>query len=139
MSVKRGASERGQTLVEFSIVAVIFFVIVLGMIDIGRAVWNYNTLAQATREGTRFAIVHGAESDGPLGPGDEATISDHVVKHSSGMDTSALDIDVEWLDGDNGVGNRVRVTSEYTYTPVMQFLNIFSFSMKSSSTMTITN
>ena len=59
--------ERGQAVVEFALVAIIFFIVVFGTMDVGRAVWNYNTLAQATREGARFAVVHGDRCDSEPG------------------------------------------------------------------------
>jgi len=59
MSRLRGASgrSRGQSLVEFAITLPIIVFIVLGLIDLGRGVFAYNTLAQAARQGNRMAIV----------------------------------------------------------------------------------
>ena len=39
--------------------------LVFGIIDLGRAVWEENTLAYAAREGTRYAIVHGSGCESP--------------------------------------------------------------------------
>lgn len=49
---------RGQTLVEFAIVVPVLLVIVLGLLDLGRAVFVYNTLAQSARQASRTAIVN---------------------------------------------------------------------------------
>ena len=60
----------GQALVEFSLVIPVFIVMLLGVFDVGRAVWAYDSLENAAREGARFAIVHG-DSNGqtcPVGP-----------------------------------------------------------------------
>ena len=46
----------GQSMVEFAILAPIFFLLLLGTIDMGRAVYIYNTISDAAREGTRAAI-----------------------------------------------------------------------------------
>jgi Flp pilus assembly protein TadG len=46
----------GQSMVEFAVLAPIFFLLLLGTIDLGRAVYIYNTISDATREGTRAAI-----------------------------------------------------------------------------------
>ncbi len=139
--------EGGQALVEFSFVAIAFFILVLGTIDVGRAVWNYNTLAQATREGTRYAIVHGSLSTDPSGPGSsyytppstDTKVTQTVKQFGSGLDQSQLTVQAQWLDGDNQDGSHVKVTSNYTFQPFVNFLGIVSFSMGSSSTMTITN
>lgn len=62
MSLRRSrkagqARSRGQSLVEFAIVLPIIIVVVLGLFDLGRAVFSYNTLAQAARQANRTAIV----------------------------------------------------------------------------------
>jgi Flp pilus assembly protein TadG len=43
-------------MVEFAVLAPIFFLLLLGTIDLGRAVYIYNTISDAAREGTRAAI-----------------------------------------------------------------------------------
>src|ERR1700693_2901384 len=63
-------AERGQNVVEFAMSAFLFFLLVAIVIDIGRAVWYDNTLQQAVRTATRYAIVHGSKSASPIGPGD---------------------------------------------------------------------
>ena len=53
--------ERGQSLVEFALLLPLMLLIITGLFDVARAVWQENTLAYAAREGTRYAIVHGSE------------------------------------------------------------------------------
>lgn len=139
--------EHGQALVEFSLVSIVFFLMVFGMVDVGRAVWNYNTLAQATREGARYAIVHGSDSSDPSGPGGDhytapdtdAMITQQVEKFGGGLNPSQLTVQSEWPDGSNYSGSHVTVTSEYEFQPIFDFLGVVSFTMTSSSTMRITN
>ena len=52
-----GDRQKGQTLVEFALVTVIFFVVLFGIVEFSRALWTYNTIVQATRAGARFAVV----------------------------------------------------------------------------------
>ena len=138
--------EGGQALVEFALVLIIFFILIFGMIDVGRAVWHYNTLAQATREGTRYAIVHGADSSDPSGPGssyytppNSDTQISHVVKnHASALNSTQLTVTADWVDGTNEAGNRVMVSVQYTFTPMYNVFGMLSFDMSSSSTMEIT-
>jgi len=52
--------QRGQSLVEFALLLPIMLLIITGLFDVARAVWEENTLAYAAREGTRYAIVHGS-------------------------------------------------------------------------------
>jgi Flp pilus assembly protein TadG len=142
---KRG--ERGQSLVEFGLAGIAFVLLIFGMVEVGRAVWNYNTLAEAVREGARYAIVHGADSPDPSGPGSpyftapntDTKVTQVVQQFAGGLDPSRLTVLAEWLDGTNLKGSRVKVTAQYTYEPMFNFLGILSFTMSSSTTMEITN
>ena len=55
-------------MVEFALVAPFLFLLILGAIEAGRFIFYYETLGNATREGARYAIVHGANSTNPSGP-----------------------------------------------------------------------
>src|SRR4051812_46748295 len=64
---------RGQALVEFALILPVFLIMLMGVIDLGRAIWAQNSLAAAAREGARLAIVHGGSATtacpiGPAGP-----------------------------------------------------------------------
>ena len=50
---------RGQSLVEMAMIAPFLVMILLMVIDCGRAAWIYSTLAGAAREGARAAITTG--------------------------------------------------------------------------------
>lgn len=63
----------GQSLVEFALVFPIFFAILVGMVDIGRAVWANNAVANAAREAARYAIVHGGTKSNPCPVGPPVT------------------------------------------------------------------
>lgn len=47
----------GQSLVEFALLLPLLLVLVMGIFEIGRAVFYYAVLSTAVREGTRYAIV----------------------------------------------------------------------------------
>lgn len=49
---------RGQALVEFALVIPLFLLLLVALFDLGRAVFTYNTLTNAAREGARMAIVN---------------------------------------------------------------------------------
>ena len=56
-------------MVEFALVAPMFFLVLFGIIEAGRFIFYYETLNNATREGARYAIVNGANTIGcPTGP-----------------------------------------------------------------------
>jgi hypothetical protein len=48
----------GQALVEFALSLPIFLLLMVALFDVGRAVFAYNTLTNAAREGARTAIVN---------------------------------------------------------------------------------
>jgi Flp pilus assembly protein TadG len=56
--IRRRPDAKGQTLVEFALVVPIFVLVVLGLFDIGRAVFNYSTVANAARQAARVAVVN---------------------------------------------------------------------------------
>jgi Flp pilus assembly protein TadG len=48
----------GQALVEFSLAFIVFSVLVFGVIDFGRGIYQYNAVSQAAREIARVTSVH---------------------------------------------------------------------------------
>lgn len=64
----------GQGLVEFALVFPIFIMLLLGVFDIGRAVFAYNEITNAAREGVRIAMVNQ----------DSASIHDRILSQTSG-------------------------------------------------------
>jgi len=52
-----GKKWSGQSLLEFALLIPLLFLLVMGLFDIGRAIFYYSVLNTAVREGTRFAIV----------------------------------------------------------------------------------
>ena len=54
------ARRAGQTMVEFSVVAVLTAITLLFVVEIGRTVLVYTAVANAARAGVRYAVVHGS-------------------------------------------------------------------------------
>jgi Flp pilus assembly protein TadG len=59
----RRSDRRGVAAVEFALVAPLFFLLVLGMLEFGRMVMVQQVLTNAVREGARVAVMDGATSD----------------------------------------------------------------------------
>jgi Flp pilus assembly protein TadG len=55
-------SERGTTMAEFTIIALVFFMLIIGIIEFGRLLYTHNALTDATRRGARYAVLHGDAS-----------------------------------------------------------------------------
>lgn len=49
--------DRGQSLVEFALVLPVFFLVLFGIVDVGRYVYVTNAFSQAAREGARYGSV----------------------------------------------------------------------------------
>jgi Flp pilus assembly protein TadG len=124
----RSREDRGSSLIEFALISVMFVILLAGVVEMGRMVLVYTTIANAARAGARYAIVHGADQTvSPSGPGNPCTCTNvkTVVKNfaSAGLvNTSALTITVAYPGGNNNAGSLVTVTVAYTYDP---FVNYF--------------
>jgi Flp pilus assembly protein TadG len=62
MAARRRGRQRGQALVEFAVVMPVIVFAILGLLDLGRAIYSYNTLAQSARQAARTAIVNQTEA-----------------------------------------------------------------------------
>lgn len=67
--LRRRSSHRtpGQALVEFSLVLIPFLVILMGIFDLGRAIYMMNGTAEAAREIARVTVVHPWNASRDLG------------------------------------------------------------------------
>lgn len=103
-------ARRGAALVEFALVAPIFLALVVGSIELGRAIMVQEALTNASREGARVAIVDGALS---------SDVTTAVNNYLSGMSISGASTDVTPADpGTTPGGTQVTVTVSISYSSV---------------------
>lgn len=163
----RRRAGRGQSLVEFALVAPLFFTILFSIIEFGRAVYYVQMLNNAAREGARYAIVHGATSLCPSGPfppsygasnpcdPDGANVVAAVKRAAIAIiDSSPADyaVTVRWClddvdvagcpgalgDGHNARNQGVRVEVAYVYRPVIAGLvQLPTFTLTGGSTLVV--
>lgn len=107
--MNRVRDQRGQTAVEFALVAPLLVVLLLGIIQVGIAFHDYVTITDAARAGARKAIV--ARFTG----GNTATTKQAVRDAASDLDQSKLGVDVTPTTLDTA-GSQVTVTATYPYT-----------------------
>jgi Flp pilus assembly protein TadG len=144
--IERGRSERGSTAIEFSLIAVMFIIMLVSIVEIARMMLVFNSVANAARAGARYAIVHGVNrtgsgADGPSGPGSTTQI-ETVVKNFAQLGlltTSNLTITVTYPNGNNKAGSPVRVTVTYPYDALIPYFStLFGRTIGSTSEGVIT-
>lgn len=146
---------RGQTLVEFALVAPWFFLALFAIIEGGRFVFFYEVLNNATREGARYAIIHGSNAadgcpSGPMAGGNPCDPSGANVKTAVVNAAFRLasvgqfeSLEAYWCPasgpkpcpGDelfNDRGNPVTVRATFTYHAVMPLLPPIQITSESS-------
>ncbi len=144
---RRGA--RGQALVEFALVAPLFFLLLFAIIDFGRYVYYVQIINNAAREGARYAIVHGSNSLCPSGPpasGSTACdpsgqrVKDVVRTFAIGVigDNTVLVTTPTW-DRDNGRESTVTVAVTYQFHSVIPIVPIPAIQIDGGSTLVINN
>ena len=137
----------GQALVETALVLPILVLLLVGLFDVGRAIWLSNTLATAVREGSRYGVVHGALSGSPTGPGSasytppdtDTVITARVRSYATGV-PSSLTVQSTWPEGNANRGSRIVVSASFPFTPILSQVFLgggLGVTLRSSSTLVI--
>lgn len=135
--------DAGQALVEFALILPILLLVIFGLFDLARAVWQENTLAYAAREGTRYAIVHGSASDDPSSSTNTADIA--AVVRAAAVGVSNITVTVNYPDvigtlpcNDRGCRVSVDATAPFVPMPSQYLLNgAFSVTLRGGSLLVI--
>ncbi|GAC1457359.1 MAG: hypothetical protein NVS1B1_01700 [Candidatus Limnocylindrales bacterium] len=135
--------ERAQSLVEFALTLPLFLLVVTGLFDVGRAVWQENTLAYAAREGTRYAIVHGSAGNPVAGPcsvcvNPSANNLGNVVSAvtAAAVGVYNITVTIDYPDTTNDRNSRVLVDATAPFVPLpSQYLlgNAFQITLRGGS------
>jgi len=135
MTIRRVQRKReaGNAMLEGALVMTIFLMIMFGIIDFSRAVFAYNSVEFASREGARWASVRGTQS------GQEATaeqVRAFVFTQLVGMNANDTTVAVNWNNGKTP-GSFVTVTVNHTFQPVAPFVPQGQWSLQGLSRMPI--
>src|SRR5574341_1103289 len=128
---RRLRGERGQAQVEFALSIMVVLFTVFCAWELLMAMYTASVLADAAKEGVRYAIVHGSGSTLCSGPNTSAPcVNDptavqvaNVVKDyakASLHDVSAITVSVTYPDGSNEAPNSVQVAVTYAYVPYIR-------------------
>lgn len=115
----------GQATVEFALVSIVFFMMVFGALDIGRAVFMYSELTNSVREGARVAEIT---------PTNTTSIDNRVIQKSPYLGLTTSDITVSCASS-CASGTDVTVSAKMSFQFItQQFLGIKPFTMHASAT-----
>ena len=126
----RAGQRRGQALVEFALIIPIFLLLLVAIFDLGRAVFAFNTLTNAAREGARIAIVNQYEPSIVKRAKDQTAIVE--------LNDPSVEIDFYQVNADGtpnttsqcalvAVGCLAVVSFEATYFPITPFIGNILF------------
>ena len=127
-------AEQGSSLVEFSLVAFLLVMLLVGIVEMCRVMLVYNDVAQAARAGVRYAIVHG--SDNLKSTSDIQTVVKNFLRAAPVHITNpGLTINVTYPDPGSckDPGCRVKVTVTYPYDPFVSYFPISGINLSSTS------
>lgn len=124
----RSTKQEGAGLVEFSLLAPLFVVLLFGLVEFGLSIYSKGVLTNASREGARFGVVYTT----PRKTTDEikSKVQDYLNK--SGF-TDTPTINVTGAEGSSGTPLTVTVTYPYTFQVLPQFVCSFTGSLNLTS------
>ncbi len=102
----RSKNQEGASLVEFSVLAPLFVVLLFGLVEFGLSIYNKGVVSNASREGARFGVVFST----PRKTSGEITAKVQEFLTKSGF-TDTANINVTGAQGASG--NPLSVTVAY--------------------------
>ena len=120
---------RGQTLVEFGVCALLAVLMLLAVVEFGRMVLAYTTISNAARIGLRYAMVHG--SDNSTTTTQIQTVVNNYLT-AAAIDTSTATVTTTYpgysgagcASGSTNPGCPVKVSVSYPYQTMVTYFPI---------------
>jgi Flp pilus assembly protein TadG len=109
--VTRLFRDDGTVAIEFAVVGLLFFALLLGSIELGRAMWMRNSFQFAAEEGARYALVNFNASESKI----EGVAQDRLVGSLKTADIKAQFIETE--------PRYLEVTISQDFTPVIKLVS----------------
>jgi Flp pilus assembly protein TadG len=136
-SLKRVLGDsRGQSIVEFSLSALMLVLVVFGVFEASRMLLVYTTVANAARAGARYAIVNGSDSNSP------ATLTSTQTVVQNYLSAAPINVGNAVITGSgfgHVPGSTVVVNVTYPYDPwILYYSHLFSINISSTSEGVIT-
>jgi Flp pilus assembly protein TadG len=133
-----GSTERGSAVVEFAVAFTMLFLFLFSIMDLSRALYAYHFIADAAREGTRYAMVRGATctSYSTACPASATDIQNYVKNVPAGINPASLTVTTTWTPNNNP-GSVVQVQVQYSFQPIFPLVRKGALLMTSSSQVVI--
>ena len=96
--------ERGDGLVEFALILPVLMLVIMAIVDLGRAVYAYNVVANCAREGARYGLVAPTDDSGMVAVARSAAV---------GLDTAQITVTVTHPSTDS-----IKVEVRYSFQVV---------------------
>ena len=153
--------ERAQGMVEFALALPVLLLLLMGAIEVGRMLFIYSAVATASREAARYGSAVGGNTTGVPRYRDCNGIRSAAVRVGglAGVENSSAGVDIQYDDGDvdgdgspvnkgvcpvNGsgpaldsLGDRLRVTVQAEYRPIVPLVPLKAFTIQSVSARTV--
>ncbi len=132
------SSEKGQSLLELSMVMVVLLILLAGIVDLGRMMYEYLTMRDAAQEGAGYAAVFPADCNHIVDrvmhnlPDSNYSVAVTITDINGGTgtvscgDAAAADYSGSDLPYYGCVGNRVTVIIDHTTEITMPFISAFT-------------
>jgi Flp pilus assembly protein TadG len=114
--MRRMGRRRGQTAVEFALTLPLLLILIVGALDVGRAVLASTSLANAVREAARAGAAAYPAA------GWETRAANHASSSATLLDSSALSINVAQVTA--GGATFVTVTGQYRFHPIAPYISM---------------
>ena len=113
-TLRRDTRQQGAMIVEFAFAFLLFVVVLVALMEFGRGMWTFATIAHAARQAGRYCMVHGSAN-----PATTYGVEQAVKKHCIGLDPSKVQVTATWADGvapaDVKRGDPVKVQVTYPF------------------------
>ena len=97
--------KRGQAIAEFALVLPLLLIVVIGLIEVGRAIFIYSSVTNASREAVRYASAYGINPDNNFQFQDCDAIRNTARRTGFFLDLADDDIVIEYDTGPYLTGN----------------------------------
>jgi len=137
--------QRGLAAMEFAIALPLIILVALAVTELGRGLYQYNTLTKAVRDGARHLSNVAVGPLGIVDIGPHITDTTNIVVYGdidggtpvlpnfAPADVTVSTVDVP-LPGGGIHPNHVRISATYTFTPLFPALSNLGYSMVPSMT-----